>query len=142
MPGLDVTALFQARGDAHYGEAVTQRDHALQCATLASRAGSDDELTLAALLHDLAHLVTPEGRDTVDRHHGHIGAALVRPFVPLRVAWIIEHHVAAKRYLCAGTRSTSSGCRWRPCIHSPSRAVHSETRNGPRSPPTHGSPTR
>src|SRR5262249_3639101 len=101
MPGLDVTALFEARGDAHYGEAVTQRDHALQCATLASRAGSDDELILAALLHDLAHLVTPEGRDTVERHHGHIGAALVRPFVPPRVAWIIEHHVAAKRYLCA-----------------------------------------
>ena len=101
MPGLDVTALFEARGAAHYGEAVTQRDHALQCATLASRAGSDDELILAALLHDLAHLVTPEGRDTVERHHGHIGAALVRPFVPPRVAWIIEHHVAAKRYLCA-----------------------------------------
>jgi len=101
MAGLDVTALFEARGDAHYGEAVTQRDHALQCATLASRAGGDDELVLAALLHDLAHLVTPEGLDTVDRHHGHVGAALVRAFVSPRVAWIIEHHVAAKRYLCA-----------------------------------------
>ncbi|OLB98418.1 MAG: hypothetical protein AUH30_07760 [Candidatus Rokubacteria bacterium 13_1_40CM_68_15] len=101
MAGLDVTALLGTRGDAHYGEAVTQRDHALQCATLASRAGADDELVLAALLHDLAHLVTPEGRDTAQRHHGHEGAALVRPFVPARVAWIIEHHVAAKRYLCA-----------------------------------------
>jgi len=102
MAGLDVTALFEARGDGHYGEAVTQRDHALQCAALASRAGGDDdELVLAALLHDLAHLAVPEGRETAERHHGHHGAALVAPFVPARVAWIIEHHVAAKRYLCA-----------------------------------------
>lgn len=101
MAGLDVTALLLTRGDAHYGEAVTQRDHALQCAVLASRARADDELVLAALLHDLAHLVAPEGRDTPHRHHGHEGAALVRPFVPERVAWVIEHHVAAKRYLCA-----------------------------------------
>ena len=70
MAGLDVTALLLTRGDAHYGEAVTQRDHALQCAALASRAGADDELVLAA-------------------------------FVPARVAWLIEHHVVAKRYLCA-----------------------------------------
>jgi len=81
--------------------AVTQRDHALQCAALASRAGGDDELVLAALLHDLAHLAVPEGRETAERHHGHRGAALVAPFVPARVAWIIEHHVVAKRYLCA-----------------------------------------
>ena len=101
MAGLDVTALLLTRGDAHYGEAVTQRDHALQCAALASRAGADDELVLAALLHDLAHLALPEGRDAPERHHGHEGATIVRPFVPARVAWLIEHHVVAKRYLCA-----------------------------------------
>src|SRR5207247_2039172 len=39
MAGLDVTALFEARGDGHYGEAVTQRDHALQCAGRATLAG-------------------------------------------------------------------------------------------------------
>ena len=101
MARLDVTALLEARGDAHYGETVTQRDHALQCAALASAAGAADELVLAALLHDLAHLVMPEGRDMSHRHHGHEGAALVRAFVPAHVAWVIEHHVAAKRYLCA-----------------------------------------
>ena len=87
MAGLDVTALLLTRGDAHYGEAVTQRDHALQCAALASRDGADDELVLAALLHDLAHLALPDGRDAPERHHGHEGATIVRPFVPARVAW-------------------------------------------------------
>jgi len=101
MAGLDVTKLLETRGDAHYGEAVTQRDHALQCAALASAAVADGELVLAALLHDLAHLVTPEGRDAPHHHHGHAGGTLVRPFAPARVAWVLEHHVAAKRYLCA-----------------------------------------
>jgi hypothetical protein len=29
------------------------------------------------------------------------GAALIRPFVPARIAWLVEHHVIAKRYLCS-----------------------------------------
>src|SRR5262249_61640332 len=58
-----------------------------------------DEVVLAALLHDIGHLVarTPDGPDG---HHGHEGAELLRPWVPARVAWLVEHHVVAKRYLC------------------------------------------
>ena len=39
----------------------------------------------------------PEGPSN---HHGHEGAALLKPWVPARVTWLVEHHVVAKRYLC------------------------------------------
>jgi len=96
---MDVVALFTAHGAGRYGEAVTQLEHALQCAALAQRERADDEVVLAALLHDIGHLVahTPDGPDG---HHGHEGAELLRPWVPARVAWLVEHHVVAKRYLC------------------------------------------
>jgi len=97
---VDVVGLFAAGGGARYGESVTQLEHSLQCAALARRARADDEVVLAALLHDVGHLAAraPEGPAG---HHGHQGAGLLRPCVPARVAWLIEHHVVAKRYLCS-----------------------------------------
>jgi predicted HD phosphohydrolase len=100
MSALDVVALFAARGGELYGESLTQLEHALQCAALARRERADDDVTLAALLHDVGHLVAPPP-EGVEHHHGHDGAALLRPWVPARVAWLIEHHVVAKRYLCS-----------------------------------------
>ena len=96
---MDVVALFAARGQERYGESVTLLEHALQCAALARRERADDEVVLAALLHDVGHLVT-EAPEAPDGHHGHEGAKLLRPWVPARLAWLVEHHVVAKRYLC------------------------------------------
>src|SRR5262245_66506872 len=98
MAGLDVTALFEARGDAHYGEAVTQRDHALQCATLAARAGGEDELVRAAVLHDLAHLVMLERLGTAVRSHAPVCAEAMRAFVPHRRVLVIALPVSATGY--------------------------------------------
>jgi gamma-butyrobetaine dioxygenase len=97
--GLDVVGLFAVAGLREYGESVSQLAHALQCAGLARQARADDEVVIAALLHDVGHLVDCHP-DQPERHHGSDGAALLRPFVPPRVAWLIEHHVIAKRYLC------------------------------------------
>jgi predicted HD phosphohydrolase len=71
---MDVVALFAAHGAARYGEDVTQLEHALQCAALARWARADDEVVLAALLHDLGHLVT-RAPEVPGGHHGHEGAA-------------------------------------------------------------------
>jgi predicted HD phosphohydrolase len=68
----EVIQLIQQRGDAAYfGEPVSQREHALQAAWLATQAGSPRELVLAALLHDVGHLlhdlpesIADEGVDT------------------------------------------------------------------------------
>ena len=99
--GLDIVGLFAESGLRAYGERVTQLSHALQCAALAYRDRADDEVLVAALLHDIGHLVEPPAVELPDRHHGGAGAAFIRPFVAPRIAWLVEHHVIAKRYLCS-----------------------------------------
>jgi gamma-butyrobetaine dioxygenase len=110
-PRLDIATLLLANGARAYGDRVSQLAHALQCAALARAAGSDDDLVLAALLHDVGHLAGGAGtmsepglgaaHETLHHHHGRHAARLIGPYVPERVAWVIEHHVIAKRYLCA-----------------------------------------
>ena len=100
--GLDIVGLFVESGLRAYGERVTQLSHALQCAALAYRDRADDEVLVAALLHDVGHLVDDHSQTELpDRHHGGSGAAFIRPYVPARIAWLVEHHVIAKRYLCS-----------------------------------------
>jgi gamma-butyrobetaine dioxygenase len=82
------------------GEAVDQRRHALQCAGHAVAAGADDELVLAAALHDIGY--TEQVRAAFPgMPHEESGAAFVRDRVGERVAWLISQHVPAKRYLVA-----------------------------------------
>lgn len=53
-----VAALFVGQGDADYvGEAVSQREHALQCAALAKSAGASDAVVIGAMLHGARLLV-------------------------------------------------------------------------------------
>ena len=101
IAGLDIVGLFAESGLRAYGERVTQLSHALQCAALAYRDRADDEVLVAALLHDIGHLAEPPSVELPDRHHGGAGAAFIRPFVAPRIAWLVEHHVIAKRYLCS-----------------------------------------
>ncbi len=97
--------LFRERGHSEYGgEPVTQLEHALQCATLAERAGATSSLIAAALLHDVGHLLhqLPENApDTgIDDSHEELGYRfLVRKFGD-EVAEPVRLHVPAKRYLC------------------------------------------
>ena len=93
-----------ARGTGQYDrEDVTQLEHALQTAALAVEDGATPALVLAALFHDLGHLLVPnaeaasvEGRDL---RHERIGAAyLARTFGPA-VSEPVRLHVHAKRYL-------------------------------------------
>jgi predicted HD phosphohydrolase len=103
---LEVARILARHGARRYGDTVNQLEHALQCADLARREGAAADVVVAALLHDIGHLAGPSPEASLAgedpwRHHGHWGALLVRPFVPARVAWLIEHHVVAKRYLCA-----------------------------------------
>ena len=96
---LDLVGLFDESRRRPYGDHVNQLEHALQCAAQARRDRADDEVVVAALLHDLGHLLTPDEMEAPGRHHGIAAAGALRPYVPPRVAWLIEHHVVAKRYL-------------------------------------------
>ena len=88
-----------------YDEAVTELDHALQCADLAIRSGADDALVVAALLHDVGHLLEgerrPDGLPRDDLHHEDVGGRYLRRWFGPAVTAPVTLHVSAKRYLCA-----------------------------------------
>ena len=98
--------LFAKRGAGSYhGEAVSQEEHALQAALLAERDGAPNSLVVAALLHDIGHLLDGQDEDLAERgvdgrHEEAACAWLMRHFGP-EVTEPIRLHVAAKRYLCA-----------------------------------------
>lgn len=99
-----VFSLWEAHGqDDYIGEPVSQLEHAAQAAALAEAAGHDEEVVLAAFLHDFGHLCSPEaesmdGYGTVD--HEKVGADYLRGLgFPERLCRLIESHVQAKRYL-------------------------------------------
>lgn len=96
-----IKALFDGYGTAFYGaEAITQTQHALQCALLAEQAGEEPELIVAALLHDLGHLLEASSQ-TEDMKHQEVAAAALAPIMESGVVEPIRLHVAAKRYLCS-----------------------------------------
>jgi len=102
----EIRQMLEVRADGPYGlHDVTQRQHALQAAWLAERDGHGPALVVAALLHDVGHLVhdlgeAPAEQGIDDRHEERGLAWLARHFGP-EVAEPVRLHVAAKRYLCA-----------------------------------------
>jgi phosphonate degradation associated HDIG domain protein len=103
----DIVRLLEQRGAQQYGlEAVSQREHALQCAHLAETAGEPDELVIACLLHDLGHLIAAEKAGTMDTDmrqddlHQYTLLPFLRGVLPDAVLEPIRLHVDAKRYLC------------------------------------------
>lgn len=97
-------ALYAERGAAEYhGEAVTQLEHALQTAQLAEQAGADPQLIVAALLHDVGHLLG-EGDD-----HEALGYRYLMKYFGPEVCEPVRLHVAAKRYLCTKDESYRAG---------------------------------
>uniref|UniRef100_A0A7C2P853 HD domain-containing protein n=1 Tax=Schlesneria paludicola TaxID=360056 RepID=A0A7C2P853_9PLAN len=102
----NVLELFRQRGGSLYGgEAVTEQEHALQAAWLAEQAGAPPALIVAALLHDIGHLLHNLPEDApdhgIDDRHEHSGASWLRRYFGPEVAEPVRLHVAAKRYLCA-----------------------------------------
>jgi [1-hydroxy-2-(trimethylamino)ethyl]phosphonate dioxygenase len=109
MPSID--ALFEilrCLGERQYGrEAVSQLEHALQCATLAERDVAGPKQVTAALLHDIGHLVDDLGAPASDaeadadmRHEERAARYLARWF-DSEVTEPVRLHVPAKRFLVA-----------------------------------------
>jgi phosphonate degradation associated HDIG domain protein len=100
----EIFALFEQHGKAAYfGEAVSQQEHALQAAHFAAQEGASESLVVAALLHDIGHLIDARedaaGRG-FDAHHEDAGCAWLARHYPAAVTEPVRLHVAAKRYLC------------------------------------------
>jgi gamma-butyrobetaine dioxygenase len=94
----DIMSLFQTKGNTEYGgEKVSQLEHALQSAYLAKTENAPPNMIVAALLHDIGHLLA-EGPEA---EHEHLGHAWVSQHFPTEVSEPVRLHVEAKRYLCA-----------------------------------------
>ena len=102
----DIRSLFEQYGGIAYsGEPVTQLQHALQSGALAEEAGANDELVVAAFLHDLGHLLNLQGATPTERGiddlHQYFALPFLRAVLPDAVLEPIRLHVDAKRCLCA-----------------------------------------
>lgn len=105
----EISHLYLTCGSAQYGgEAVSQLQHALQCASLAENYGAKPALICAALLHDLGHLL--RAQDRMDKHevsaieddlHQYFAIPFLRGSFSDAVIEPIKLHVDAKKYLCA-----------------------------------------
>ena len=98
--------IFERRGAEEYlGENVTIAEHMLQGAYFAEQRGEDEQIIVAALLHDIGHFTSELGtfamNDVMDRRHEDAGAEILEPFFPPLITDCVKYHVAAKRYLCA-----------------------------------------
>lgn len=100
--------LFHRFGDEIYGESCTQTSHAVQGGLLAQKKRLDDEIVVAAFLHDIGHLY-PLSLDESHEKMGHYGvqehdkwgALFLREYgFAERIIVPVEKHANSKRYLC------------------------------------------
>jgi predicted HD phosphohydrolase len=73
------------------GYPVSRLGHSLQVATRALRDGADDELVVAALIHDIGDELAPY-------NHAQFAAEIIRPYVRPEVTWIVEQHGLFQNY--------------------------------------------
>jgi predicted HD phosphohydrolase len=91
--GLADRVLGQLRNLDHTleGYPLTRLGHSLQTATRAMRDGADEELTVAALLHDMGDELAPY-------NHAEFAASILRPYVRPEVTWIVAQHGLFQNY--------------------------------------------
>ena len=89
-----VLAQLRALAGSLAGYQVDRLEHSLQTATRAYRDDADEELVVAALLHDLDDLLAPHC-------HGELSALVLRPYVTERTWWIVRHHGLFQLYYYA-----------------------------------------
>ncbi len=106
-------SFIEAQGQGDYlGEAISQVQHSLQCATLAQQSGADDETIIGGLLHDVGRfipaaekmesMIAPDGTYIGKASHEIMGEQYLRQLgFSEKVCQLVGAHVMAKRYLTA-----------------------------------------
>jgi phosphonate degradation associated HDIG domain protein len=101
-----IFSIYARRGSAAYfGESVTMTEHGLQAAYFAQASDAPDALVVAALLHDIGHLIESVPDDIADWKtdacHELSGSRWLASRFGPEVCEPVRLHVPAKRYLCA-----------------------------------------
>jgi len=73
------------------GYQVSRLEHSLQTATRALNDKVDDEMVVAALLHDIGDELAP-------LNHSEYAAAVLKPYVSEKTHWIVEKHGEFQMY--------------------------------------------
>ncbi len=73
------------------GYRINRYQHSLQSATRAYNDNADEEMVVAALLHDIGDTISPY-------NHGELAAAILKPYVSERVHWIVANHCIFQGY--------------------------------------------
>jgi len=76
------------------GYQITRLEHSLQTATRALNDKANDEMIVAALLHDIGDELAP-------LNHAEYAAAVLKPYVSEKTHWIIEKHGEFQMYYYA-----------------------------------------
>ena len=76
------------------GYKITRLEHSLQTATRALNDKAEDEMVVAALLHDIGDELAP-------LNHSEYAAAVLRPYVSEKTHWIVEKHGEFQMYYYA-----------------------------------------
>ena len=76
------------------GYQITRLEHSLQTATRALNDKADDEMIVAALLHDIGDELAP-------LNHSEYAAAVLKPYVSEKTRWIVEKHGEFQMYYYA-----------------------------------------
>ena len=76
------------------GYKITRLEHSLQTATRAFKDNADEEMVVAALLHDIGDELAPV-------NHSEYAAAVLKPYVSKKTHWIIEKHGEFQMYYYA-----------------------------------------
>lgn len=89
-----VLAMLRSLSGSLTGYRVDRLMHSLQAATRAHRDGAEEEMVVAALLHDIGDMIAPH-------NHSELAAAVLRPYVSERTYWIVLHHGIFQSYYYA-----------------------------------------
>ena len=76
------------------GYKITRLEHSLQAATRALRDKADDEMIVAALLHDIGDELAP-------LNHSEYAASVLKPYVSEKTHWIVQKHGEFQMYYYA-----------------------------------------
>ena len=86
-----IISLLEKLDSSYGGYKVSRLEHSLQTASRALRDEAEEEMIVAALLHDIGDEIAP-------LNHSELAAALLKPYVSEKTRWIVEKHGIFQAY--------------------------------------------
>lgn len=91
--GEIIRTMKASENDPTFGYQINNFRHCLQSATMAYRAGKDEEYVAIAVLHDIGFVMSPST-------HGEFAATLMGPYISDENRWMLERHAIFQNIHC------------------------------------------